>query len=160
MSNKSILSSSLLSEKARMSLSGLPFSKLTIQLKSISCLSTNSITKICEVFSISKNSLKSWARKFDQDGIEGLYPKRRKARKSKLSEVHKIEIKKWISKNPSLTLQEIQSKLSSIYNVKISQVGIWKNLKKMGLSYITARKKHYKSDKSKQDEFKKNFKNK
>ena len=160
MSNKSILSSSLLSEKARMSLSGLPFSKLTIQLKSISCLSTNSITKICEVFSISKNNLKSWARKFDKDGIEGLYPKRRKARKSKLSEVHKIEIKKWISKNSSLTLQEIQSKLSSIYNVKISQVGIWKNLKKMGLSYITARKKHYKSDKSKQDEFKKNFKNK
>ena len=141
MPNKSILSSPLLSEKARVSLSGLPFSKLTIQLKSISSLSTNSITKICEVFSISKNSLKSWARKFDKDGIEGLYPKRREARKSKLSEEHKIEIKKWVSANPSLTLQEIQLKLSSIYNVKISQVGIWKNLKKIGLSYITARKK-------------------
>ena len=40
--------------------------------------------------------------------------------------------------------------------VNITQVGIWKNLKKMNLSYITARPKHYNQNKEKFDEFKKN----
>jgi transposase len=42
------------------------------------------------------------------------------------------------------------------FNVEMSLVGIWKNVKKMNFSHIAPRPLHYKQDKQKLEEFKKN----
>ena len=42
------------------------------------------------------------------------------------------------------------------FNVEISLVGVWKNVQKMNFSHITARSVHYKQNKEKLEEFKKN----
>lgn len=134
----------------------IPFSKISVKLKAILALKNHSITKVCDVFSISRNTIKIWVKNFDLYGIDGLLPKERKSRKSKLSRNQKEEIRLWIEDNPNLTLKELKLKIGREFKVTISQMGIWKNLKKMNLSYITARPKHYMQDKVKLDEFKKN----
>lgn len=134
----------------------IPFSKISVKLKAILALKNHSITKVCDVFSISRNTIKAWVKNFDLYGIDGLSPKERKSRKSKLSESQKEEIGLWIEGNPNLTLKELKLKISKEFEVNITQMGIWKNLKKMNLSYITARPRHHMQDKVKLDEFKKN----
>lgn len=159
MPRKSPLANSLLINNALTELENIPsFSKIAIKLKAISALSHSNIKTISHVFSISKNTLKSWVRRFDNDGIEGLYPKSRKSRSPKLTENHVKILNKWVKSNPSITLKEVCFNVKKDFNISISQFTAWTYLKKSGLSYITARKKHYKSDMKKQEEFKKNCK--
>ena len=80
----------------------------------------------------------------------------RRSRKSKLNELHKRQVKSWVENDPNLTLKEIRLRIRNEFSVNISLSGLWYNLKKMNLSYITARPQHYKQDKEIFDEFKKN----
>lgn len=143
-------------EKSHKLLKEIPFSKVSVKLKGILALKDNDISKVAKVLSVSRNSLKSWVRNFDAHGIEGLMPKAKNSRKSKLSDSNKEEIQKWINDNPNLTLKELSLMVKDKFGIDISLTGLWKNLKKMNLSYITARPRHFKQDKNKLDEFKKN----
>lgn len=157
MPRKTRLANDLLIDKALLELNNVSsFSRIAIKLKAISALRHSSIKTISEVFSISKNTLKSWANKFEKDGVEGLYPKQKKSRTPKLTVDHINILGQWVKSNPSITLKEICVNVKAEFNISISQFTAWTYLKKAGLSYITARKKHYKSNKDTQEEFKKN----
>jgi len=143
-------------EESERLLKEIPFSKISLKLKGIVAIKNNNISKVSEVLGVSRNSLKSWVKNFDKDGIEGLRPKKRRSKKPKLDENQKLEVKSWIDNNPNLTLKEIRLKINNIFSISISSSGLWYNLKKMNLSYITARPKHHMQDKVKLDEFKKN----
>jgi transposase len=143
-------------EESEKLLKEIPFSKISIKLKGIAAIKNNNISKVSEVFGVSRNSLKSWVKNFDKDGLDGLKPKKRRSKKPKLDESQKLEIKSWIDANPNLTLKEIRLKISDMFSISISSSGLWYNLKNMNLSYITSRPQHYKQDKIKSDEFKKN----
>ena len=159
MTRKTPLANKLLINKALSELENISsFSKIAIKLKAISALSHSDIKTISKVFSISKNTLKSWARRFDDEGIAGLYPKERKSRAPKLSKNHLDILYKWVKSNPSITLKEICFRVKDKFDIDISQFTAWAYLQKSGLSYITARKKHYKSNSEQQSEFKKNSK--
>jgi transposase len=159
MPRKTPLANNILIDKALSELENISsFSKIAIKLKAISSLKHNDIKTISQVFFISKNTLKSWARRFDEEGIEGLYPKQKRSRNPKLPHEHQIILNNWVKSNPSITLKEICLNIKKEFNVNVSQFTAWVYLKKLGLSYITARKKHYKSDKIQQDDFKKNSK--
>lgn len=133
-----------------------PDIKLALKLKAIAALKNNNIKKVSEVFCVCDDTIKFWVRSFAEKGIDGLVVKVKNPRKPKLSEFHKEKIEGWIRKNPNLTLKELSLRIKSDFNIDISLPGLWKNLKKMNLSYITARPKHYMQDKVKFDEFKKN----
>lgn len=150
------LNNDKLFEESDRILKEIPFSRVSIKLKAILALKNNNITKVCDVFSISRNTIKRWVKDFDLYGIDGILPKKRKSREPKLNDTQKKEVKLWIESNPNLTLKELKLKIEQEFFVSITQMGIWKNLKKMKLSYITPRKKHYKQDKANLDEFKKN----
>lgn len=53
-------------------------------------------------------------------------------------------------------MKKLQSLIKKNFDIEISLVGIWKNVQKMNFSHITARSVHYKQDKEKLEEFKKN----
>ena len=149
------LNNDTLFEESGRVLKEIPFSKVSIKLKAILALKNNNITKVCDVFSISRNTIKRWVVNFDLYGVEGLIPRKRKSRDPKLSDIQKKEVKLWIEGNPNLTLKELKLRIQQEFFVNITQVGIWKNLKQMKFSYITPRKKHYKQDKAELEEFKK-----
>ena len=143
-------------EKSDNLLKKIPFSKLSIKLKGIAALRNNSITKVAEVLSISRNTLKNWVKSFDAYGIEGLMLKPKSPKKTKLNNEQRDELASWIKNNPNMTLKEIRIKIIKEFNIFMSQSGLWYLLKKMNLSYITPRPRHYKQNKDQFDEFKKN----
>jgi len=143
-------------EKSDNLLKKIRFSKLSIKLKGIAALRNNSITKVAEVLSISRNTLKNWVKSFDAYGIEGLMLKPKSPKKTKLNNEQRDELASWIKNNPNMTLKEIRIKIIKEFNIFMSQSGLWYLLKKMNLSYITPRPRHYKQNKDQFDEFKKN----
>jgi transposase len=134
-----------------------PDIKLAVKLKAIAALKNNNIKKVSEVFCVCDDTIKFWVKSFANKGIDGLIAKVKNPRKPKLSDCHKQKIEYWIKKNPNLTLKEISIRIKNSFNIDISLPGLWKNIKKMNFSYITARSKHYKQNKVRFDEFKKNF---
>ena len=123
--------------------------KLAIKLKAIAALKDNNIKKVSEVFCVCDDTIKFWVRSFAKKGIDGLTVKVKNPRKPKLSDSNKKVIESWIKKNPNLTLKDMSLMVKKSFGVDISLVGLWKSLKKMNLSYITARPQHYKQDKAK-----------
>ena len=115
-------------EESERLLKEIPFSKISIKLKGIVAIKNNNISKVSEVLGVSRNSLKSWVKNFDKDGIEGLRPKKRRSKKPKLDENQKLEVKSWIDNNPNLTLKEIRLKINNIFSISISSSGLWYNL--------------------------------
>jgi transposase len=67
----------------------------------------------------------------------------KKSRKPKLNNDQLSQIYKWIEKDSNLTLNALKIGVKEEFFVEISQVGLWKKLKQLGLSYITLRPKNY-----------------
>lgn len=136
----------------------IPFSKATIKLQAISALSHSTIKKVSEVFNIANTTLKFWIRTFEKSGIEGLESKVKNPKKPKLDMAQKDQVRRWIETNPNVTMKQLKFMIRKNFNIEISLVGIWKNVQKMNFSHITARSVHYKQDKKKLEDFKKNSK--
>lgn len=134
----------------------IPFSKTTGKLTAISALSHSTIKKVSEVFNVTDDSIKSWLRAFDKKGLDGLKSKVKNPAKPKLNSDQKDQIELWLKKNPNLTMNAIRLKIADQFGVNMTLVGVWKNVKAMNLAHITARSVHYKQDKEKLEEFKKN----
>jgi len=145
---------------ASKTLKNMPFSAISVKLKAISSVSDNTIKKVAEVFKITDDTLKSWIKKFAENGVEGLKNKVKKPRKPKLNDDQLTQIYKWIQKDPNLTLNALKIRVKEDFFVEISQVGLWKKLKQLGLSYITPRPKHYLQKPEKIAEFKDKIKKK
>ena len=143
--------------QSKQKLKEIPFSKVTVKLKAIAPLEINSILKVAQVFSVQRNTIKSWIRKFNNNGVEGLKLKIKSPRKSKLNDKQIEDLRSWIKSNQgNFTLLKIQKIIRENYGVEISHNGVWKMLKRLNYSHITARPVHYKQDKEKLEEFKKN----
>lgn len=151
------LNESLIAQ-SKQKLKEIPFSKVTVKLKAISALENNSILKVAQVFSVQRNTIKNWIRNFNNNGVEGLELKIKSPRKSKLNDKQLEDLQSWIKSNQgNFTLLKIQEIIKEKYGVDISHNGAWKMLKRLNYSHITARPVHYKQDKEKLEEFKKNF---
>ena len=144
--------------KATRVLKTIPFSKATIKLQAISALSHSTIKKVSEVFNVANTTLKFWIRTFEKSGIEGLESKVKNPKKPKLDMAQKDQVRRWIETNPNVTMKQLKFMIRKNFNIEISLVGIWKNVQKMDFSHITARSVHYKQDKKKLEDFKKNSK--
>ncbi len=88
---------------------------------------------------------------------KGLESKVKNPKKPKLDLEQKEQIRSWIESDPNITMKKLQSMIRKSFDIKISLVGIWKNVQKMDFAHITARSVHYKQDKEKLEEFKKNL---
>jgi transposase len=147
----------LLIAQSKQKLKEIPFSKITVKLTAISALENNSILKVAQVFSVQRNTIKSWIRNFNNNGIEGLELKAKKPRKSKLNDKQIKFLQELIkTNNGNFTLLKIQKIIKEKYKIEISHNGVWKLLKRLNYSHITARPTHYKQDKEKLEYFKKN----
>src|SRR5436853_10204 len=92
------LNKALINE-SKQRLKEIPFGKITIKLKAIAALENNNIAKVAQVFSVQRNTIKSWIRNFNKNGLEGLNPKPKKGRKPKLNERQIEGLLDWMEKN-------------------------------------------------------------
>jgi transposase len=127
------------------------------RLQAIISAKKHGIKKVCEVLDLNRSTINEWMNSYKDSGVEGLM-KEKKASRAKLTDEERNHLKDWIESNPTSTLKELVFRFDSELNIKIGKSSVHRELKNMGFSHITGRKKHYKSDPIKQDEFKKKLK--
>jgi len=122
--------------------------------------------EVINIFHITFPTLREWLLRFISDGIEGLSEKPGKGRKKKLSSDQEEEFRKQVESLQELREggrvrgQDVQALLKEKFCVDHALPSVYHVLERCGLSWISSRSKHPKSDPKAQEDFKKNFKKK
>jgi transposase len=113
------------------------------------------ISKTCEFYSITKNSLIKWIKVLKKESLQALQVQTGRGRKFLLNEEQEQEIKKWIEENSSITINHLRLMILENMNIALSPSTVHRLLQRLRFSYITPRPKHYKQNEKLKDEFKK-----
>ncbi len=126
--------------------------------------SGKSYKEVSSLLCFNKNSLIDWIKKFEEGGIDSLLSIRPgRGRKTALDNSQK---KSFCSSVISLqearsggriTGDDIVTMISNNYKINYSRSGVYKVLSRMGMSWVSARSKHPKTDLYAQEDFKKNL---
>lgn len=133
--------------------------KISVKLKAIIAAKKYGITKVSEIFDITRKTLMEWIKSFKSHGSEQLVVQSGRGRKPKLNENQLKEIKIWVGQNPNTTIKELKIAIEQSFGLNVSMATVNRILKKPSFSYITPRPRHNKQDPLKQEEFKKKFTN-
>lgn len=125
------------------------------KLQAIVSSKEHGISKVSEIFGVSRVTLMEWIHKFSKDGIEGLHLQAGRGRKPVLVASEIEEVRKIVEADHNITIKAVMLKIQDLFSKKLSKSAVHNLLKKMGFSHITARPSHYKKDPSAQEEFKK-----
>jgi transposase len=130
--------------------------EISRRLQAIISAKNHNISKVSSIFGITRVTLLKWIRDFDKESIDGLIINKGRGRRRIFSNKDEIKIKKIIEKNPNITARLLQKTIEDKMTIKVGIATIYRLIKRLGFSYITPRKYHYKQDKAEVDKFKKN----
>jgi transposase len=125
------------------------------RLQAIISAKNYGITAVAKIYSISRTTLMSWIRNFENESIQGLRIKPGRGPKSKVSPEVKEDARAMIKSNPNITIDHLRLKIIEKYDINIGRSTVHRLMKSLSFSYITPRPRHYKSDKDLQEVFKK-----
>jgi len=123
-------------------------------------------SEVIDMFQIAFPTLREWLLRFIAEGITGLQEKAGKGRKRKLSVEQEEEFRKAVEElqhsreGGRVRGQDIQVMLKEKFCVDHALPSVYHVLERYGLSWVSARSKHPKSDPIVQADFKKNSKKK
>ena len=126
------------------------------KLQAIISARTHGISKVALINNVARTTLAFWIKSLRNGSISDLKPKPKATRLVLLGEVEKKIILKWLEKDPNLTIKKIRLLIKKEMRIEVSKSTVHRLIKKSGFSHITARPIHYKQDKEKLEEFKKN----
>lgn len=126
-----------------------------IRLRAIVSAKELGVNLVAKVFAVTSNTIRSWVKNFEQEGISGLEYKKGRGRKSNLSKVHYDAIYQWTQEDCNITINHLVIKLRNVFGIQTSKSAIHRALHALNMSYITPRPVHYKQDKNGHAEFKK-----
>ena len=129
---------------------------LSNRLRAIISANQNGIKTVCQVFNTNPSSLHRWVVRFKKNGLNGLMKIKKNQNRSLLKERELLWLAKQIKNNPNLTAISLQKMILEHFAIKLGTSSIYNYIKKLGFSHITARSVHYKQNKEKLEEFKKN----
>ena len=122
--------------------------------------------EVISMFQITYPTLREWLLRFISEGIAGLQEKPGKGRKRKLPLDQEEEFRRQIEllqagrKGGRVRGQDVQVLLKERFCVDHALPSVYHVLERCGLSWVSARSKHPKSDTALQEDFKKNSKKK
>ena len=125
------------------------------KLKAVIATQQHGISKVAEIFNISRSTLTLWIKSVNSNKIEELTVAEGRGRKPKLNPKQLLIVEGWLIKDPSITVSKLADRILRELNVDVAIPTLYKIVRSMSFSYITPRPKHYKQDEAKQDEFKK-----
>ncbi len=108
--------------------------------------------------------LRQWILRYDQSGYEGLFDHKRSGQPKYLTDKQETELVEKIIKlqdqrdGGRITAEEIRQLIIKEYNVEYKHRGVYDLLYRLGLSWVSSRSKHPKSDPVVQKKFKQTFK--
>lgn len=123
-------------------------------------------TEVAAMFQVSFPTLRTWLVRFIAEGVEGLRDRDGKGRKRKLSSEREEDFRQQVEElqenreGGRVRGQDVQVLLKEKFCVDHALPSVYHVLERCGLSWISSRSKHPKSDPAAQEEFKKNSKKK
>jgi transposase len=112
---------------------------------------------------VATGSIWRWAKIYQKEGLEGLYPKARAPKPSKLTEAQKDAALAWVdgqktAKGESIhwTLERLRHALIEEFGVSLGINTIWVWLRRNNRKPRVPRPRHYEADQQAQEAFKKN----
>ena len=130
--------------------------KVARRLQAIISSKDHNISIVSSIFGITRATLTKWIKDFEKESIEGLLVKNGRGRKRIFNNQNDQEIRNIIKHNPNITPKSLQKIIDNKLNIKAGIATIYRLMHRLGFSYITPRKNHYKQDKQEVDKFKKN----
>jgi transposase len=125
------------------------------KLQAVKLAYEHGIKETSEFLNIFPVSIRNWARLINQNKVDSLKIGTKHREGIKLKNIHKEKIKKWLEKDPNISIISIKEKIKNQFDIDVSRSTIHRAMKDSGFSYITPRKNHYKQDKEKVENFKK-----
>jgi len=148
-------------EKARKALSVIGGEgRVAIRLMAIISARDNGVNLVARIFCITANTLRNWVKQFQKYGIEGLNYKEGRGRKCGVKEEQWSIIKEQLEKDSNTTIKQMVEILREGFQIQTSKSAVHRIMKKLGMSYITARPVHHKQKPEQHEEFKKKSKDK
>ncbi len=133
------------------------YAKIALRLQSIISSKKNNISQTAKFLGFDRTVVAKWIKRFRDHGIDGLEDRKGRGRKSIFTKEINDELQKILeSKSSNITLKKIKLEIEKKFNISPSKSAIHNHVKSLGYSHITARPVHYKQDKEKLEEFKKN----
>ena len=119
-----------------------------------SLIEGNNRESAAKIAGMSVSNLHVWIRRFNEDGLDGLIEKKRLGKKSSWSpEVEKFLKDKALQgasfekdKRVAYRLEDFQTMIQEEFGVHYGISTIWYKLKELGLSWVSVRQQHPKSD--------------
>ncbi len=99
-------------------------------------LKSKNVSKTCRYFGISRNTFYKWLKRYQKEGLEGLYDKSRtpkNTRKPTVRNKYRDEIIKVRKENPTWSKEKISAYLQTEKNIKVSPSTVYRVLKENGL---------------------------
>jgi len=131
---------------------------LVRKLQAVISAKKHGISKVAEVYDISRTTLTSWIKHLRNQALERLKAPPERKRKSRLNDQHRMQIKEWIEENSQLTINQVHERIKQEFEIELSRATVHREMQKLGLAYITPRPKHFKQQAAQVDEFKKKYK--
>jgi len=114
------------------------------RLRAVVAAKKHGISRVAEIFNITNATLISWIKRSKNKNSMILLSK---TPRSKRLNQEQIDIMAgWVRKDPNYTLTEISTKCQKEFKITVSKSTVHNYLKKLGLSHITPRPKHYKQN--------------
>ena len=125
------------------------------KLQAIIAAKKYAISKTADFYAVTKKTLIQWIKELKQESIEALEIQVGRGRKPLVTEAQEAEIKKWISENCNITINQLPLMILENMSINLSSTTVHRIMQRLKFSYITPRPRHHKQDQNLKDEFKK-----
>ena len=156
---KSVFSKDL-ATRALADLDTLGSDKIALKLQAIIAATKYSISSVAEILGVSPETIWRWATAYRENGMDGLHPKTRKPKPSKLTSEQKAKVLFWLDSEQSAkgenvhwTLERLRHAISEEFGITLGINTIWVWLRKEDRRLRVPRPRHYEADSQSQKAF-------
>jgi transposase len=105
------------------------------KLKAIMASYKHGAKKVSEILDVDITSIYKWTIKLDREGYRSLINQAKHQDGIKLKKIHKERIRKWLEKDPNISITDIKEKIKNQFNIDVSKSTIHRAMKDSGFSY-------------------------
>ena len=163
MSRPKLIFTEELAKRALLDLDVLDKERIARKLQAIISATKYPLGTVADITGVAAETIWKWGVSYIKNGLEGLYPKVRRPKPSRLSPEQKSEVFSWLrtgktskGANVHWTLERLRHEITEEYGITLGINTIWVWLRKENWKLRVPRPKHYKADIEVQESFKKN----
>ena len=109
---------------------------------------TGNVAKTCRYYGISRNLYYKWYRRYEADGVAGLRDRSKRPRTSpRATQIEVVGKILYLRENYHFGPQKISMYLKRYHDVEISESGVWRILKRVGMNRLPASQRHKRHEK-------------